>query len=169
MSTTTKLTLGDLLAALDTGGPAVDAAAAITHAILTEHLDIAEQLVYPAVYAQVVRRRRLAARRAENEAFAGARPQPAGPAAAQGTAPPADAPAADPLAPLRALRDAAFWIPDDGMVTWAEATAAQHQARAAYIRDRYVTPMLADIDRHTLAAAIISTAGVHRLAEVPGY
>jgi hypothetical protein len=146
-------TLHEIITTADDGGDLTDVTAQVVKALLADHPDIAARLLLPLVRDQVRRVRRARARQAEDRAFAG----------------PAPDPGADPLAALRALRAETFWVPGDGLVTWADATAAQHAARAGYIREHVLAPAAEDIRRHEAAAAVIRAAGAACLAGVAGF
>lgn len=153
------MTLRDLIRELDDGGDIRDVAERVVKTIMTDHLDMAEELVLPLIREAIRRRRRTVVRRDENAAF---RSREA--AQRQGRDP------GDALQALRELRNSLFWEPTSGeMVSWAAATADEHEARAAWVTRMQIEPLQLDVERHMTAAGIIETAGVNCLAEVEGY
>ena len=63
------------------------------------------------------------------------------------------------------LLDASFALPDGRWVTWADATAADHRARAEWQRE-HASSCLVDADRHLEAAATIEAHGVECLSQI---
>ena len=63
------------------------------------------------------------------------------------------------------LQDQEFALPDGSMVTWAEATIDDHQARAASQR-RLAAGIETDAAMHERAASDLYTFGVYRLGDL---
>lgn len=71
----------------------------------------------------------------------------------------------DPISVRRKLSESSFALPDGRYVTWLDATADDHRARAAWQRGQAAS-CVADAERHEVAAAAIEAAGVSCLREI---
>lgn len=100
----------------------------------------------PAVLAAARRLGRQLARRAEDRAFG----------AAAGTR--------DRLR----LGGLVFHLPDGTVVSWADATAGQHEARVAWLQT-YVGSLETDLRRHERAAKLLAERGAEKLADIDGW
>ena len=67
-----------------------------------------------------------------------------------------------------ALRELAFHLPDGRVVSWADATAAEHEARVAWLHT-YIGSLETDVRRHERAAKLLAERGAERLADVDGW
>jgi hypothetical protein len=100
----------------------------------------------PAVLAAARRLHRQMTRRAEDRAFS----------AAPGTR--------DRLR----LGGLEFHMPDGTVVSWADATAGQHEARVAWLQT-YIGSLETDVRRHERAAKLLAERGAERLADIDGW
>lgn len=61
-----------------------------------------------------------------------------------------------------------FHLPDGTVVSWADATAAQHEARVAWLQT-YIGSLETDMRRHERAAKLLAEQGAERLADIDGW
>lgn len=69
---------------------------------------------------------------------------------------------------VAALVAECFLVPDVGMVSWGDATASDHLARAEWQR-RGAVDLVADAERHEAAAALIRKQRVRCLNDLDGW
>lgn len=100
----------------------------------------------PAVLAEARRLSRQMARRAEDRAFG----------SAPGTR------------ERLAVRELAFHLPDGTVVSWADATAEQHEARIAWLQT-FITSMEQDLRRHERVVKLLAERGAARLSDIEGW
>jgi len=185
----TPVTLADVVEALDKGGDIDALTTLVIKVILDEHQEEAANWLRSPIRNFIRHTRRNAALKAENEAFKTApaqgqdmpakspqapAQQPAGPAQDQAPGHGHQAPAEpvtyepDPLEPYRELAGVPFWVPGGQSTTWGEATEADHQARAQWLRGK-AGALVVTAERHEGAAKLIHDAGVERLADIAGF
>lgn len=69
---------------------------------------------------------------------------------------------------VAALVSECFLVPDRGMVSWGDATVADHLARAEWQRHS-AQDLVADAERHEAAATLIRKRKVRCLSQIPGW
>ena len=100
----------------------------------------------PAVLAEARRLHRQMTRRAEDRAFG----------AAPGTR------------ERQGVRELAFHLPDGTVVSWADATAEQHEARITWLQT-FISSMEQDLRRHERVVKLLAERGADRLSDIEGW
>jgi hypothetical protein len=67
-----------------------------------------------------------------------------------------------------ALREMEFHLPDGTVVSWADATAEQHEARIAWLHT-YIGSLETDLRRHERAVKLLAGRGAEKLADIDGW
>jgi hypothetical protein len=148
---TNTITLGSLVRKADTGQNTESLASAVLTEMLTNHLEMAHQLLLPVVASEIADARRIASRKTEDKAFKEAPPRKGQPC--------------NPVAASKQLAGEYFHVPSKGLVRWDEATAEEHEERAEFQR-KMGTACYEDADRHIAAAKVIRDAGANCLADI---
>jgi len=148
-----SMTLRHLIDTYGADDDDAQAAKNVLTALLRDYLDLAELMLLPVVHDEIRRLRRNRNRRAEDRAFKDGDPS-----------------GADPLAPLRALRNRSFLDPvAKVMVTWGAATPSQHDRRADWLLHTKIAPLQRSVERHRYAAQMLRAAKVACLNELEEY
>jgi hypothetical protein len=67
-----------------------------------------------------------------------------------------------------ALRGLEFHLPDGVVVSWADASAGQHEARIAWLQT-YISSLEQDLRRHERAAKLLAERGAEKLSDIDGW
>lgn len=67
-----------------------------------------------------------------------------------------------------AISGLSFHLPDGTVVGWADATAAQHEKRVAWLQT-YISSMEQDLRRHERILKLLAARGAERLSEIGGW
>lgn len=68
----------------------------------------------------------------------------------------------------RRLRDMSFHLPDGTVVSWADATADDHEERIAWLQT-YISSVEQDLRRHERVVKLLAERGAKRLSEIDGW